>query len=353
VRSANQYRVREFVEVVEKVFQAFATDQAFEIESRIAGNDNSGADIIFSREGVQVVVEIKVFATNYVSRQKLLGAITQTDTYRRLSDSRFGALVVNTVISNAQIEEYARYFPEVVILDYRHIRAIVDELSWRDPEETFPLGSPPFSSPVLDESVDISMPLKKLGIVFPLQHRYRSTPTEGVVDCATIENIPKGKSGARAYEEILTTILKDLFNDNLSDWKSQARSDSGMNVNDLVARISGGHDFWESIKNHFNSLYVVFEFKNYSKPIPQGQIYTTERYLFRNALRSVAFLISRDGLSTNGKKAASGALREHGKVIVSICDQQVCEMLRLHADGDDPTIVLAEALNTFLIEIER
>ncbi|MGY3404184.1 hypothetical protein ACVWZV_000297 [Bradyrhizobium sp. GM5.1] len=54
-----------------------------------------------------------------------------------------------------------------------------------------------------------------------------------------------------------------------------------MSFFDLVARVNSEHDFWRAIVNHFQSRYVVFEFKNYRKRIKQGQILTTEKYLYR------------------------------------------------------------------------
>ncbi|STE84490.1 Uncharacterised protein [Escherichia coli] len=64
------------------------------------------------------------------------------------------------------------------------------------------------------------------------------------------------------------------------------------------------------------SRYVVFEFKNYSKPITQNEIVTTERYLYPSALRKVAIVISHEDCADSAKAVIAGAMREHGKLII-------------------------------------
>ncbi|TBX29347.1 hypothetical protein TK43_00425 [Roseovarius sp. JS7-11] len=126
-----------------------------------------------------------------------------------------------------------------------------------------------------------------------------------------------------------------------------------MSINDLVVRINSNHDFWEILRDHFSSIYVVFEFKNYRAQLGQDQIFSTERYLFKTAMRGVAIIISRKGFSENAAKAARGSLREHGKLIMDVCDDDLCEMLRLAEAGDDPVIVLSRKLDEMLVRIER
>ena len=52
---------------------------------------------------------------------------------------------------------------------------------------------------------------------------------------------------------------------------------------------------------------MIFEFKNYSEKITQKEIYTTERYLYAKALRSVAIIVSANGYEENAYWAAKGS----------------------------------------------
>ena len=105
--------------------------------------------------------------------------------------------------------------------------------------------------------------------------------------------------------------------------------------------------------NQFRSRYIIFEFKNYARKIKQGQIYTTEKYLFLTALRSTAIIISRNGADRNAEAASRGALREHGKLMINLSISDLCKMLELKDNGDDPNTVLLDRLDDMLMRLER
>jgi len=110
---------------------------------------------------------------------------------------------------------------------------------------------------------------------------------------------------------------------------------------------------------------MVFECKNYSKPIQPEQIYTTERYVSAGALRPICFLLTRSKPHKHTELAAYGAMREGGKMFVFLDDDDVCKMLavrdaqlRLTKDDpayfeDDPTIVLDQTIYDFLGRMPR
>jgi len=60
---------------------------------------------------------------------------------------------------------------------------------------------------------------------------------------------------------------------------------TGLHRFDAVARIRSNNDLWTALVRYFRTRYVVFEFKNYREKIAQGQIHTTEKYLYPVALR--------------------------------------------------------------------
>ena len=174
--------------------------------------------------------------------------------------------------------------------------------------------------------------------------------------CKELNNIKPDKKEATDYENKCVEILKYLFDNNtdLALWQTQLSTDDGLNRNDLLCRIiSYENNFWAELSNDFHSRYIVFEFKNYTDPIKQGQIFTTEKYLFLTALRSISIIIARVGADENAMKAAKGALKEAGKLIVVINNQDVCEMLKYKDNGDDPSIVLRQKIDDMLITINR
>ena len=102
--------------------------------------------------------------------------------------------------------------------------------------------------------------------------------------------------------------MKNVLGEYLGLWVVQERSNNGLYRFDLCCKIKNGvnQDFFVTIQNQFNTKYIVFEFKNYEDKITQKEIYTTEKYLYAKALRSVAIIVSRKGADENALAAAKG-----------------------------------------------
>lgn len=102
---------------------------------------------------------------------------------------------------------------------------------------------------------------------------------------------------------------------------------------------------------HYNSRFVVFEFKNYTEKIYQNLIYITQKYLYNAALRNIAIITSRNGFSDNAYKAATSILTKDGKLIMDLTDDDLITMLMMKADEQDPSDYLLDKLQTFLMSI--
>ncbi|MCD2424368.1 hypothetical protein LQ567_16430 [Niabella pedocola] len=157
----------------------------------------------------------------------------------------------------------------------------------------------------------------------------------------------------KQFEDHCALILKYLFEIDLSGWVKQQRTDDGLSRFDLICKINSQDDFWRTLVQAFRSRYVLFEFKNYSSPIDQGQIYTTERYLYPTALRGSAIIITRRGGHENAIAAAKGALRESGKLILLLDENDLIEMIKRKERGDSPSDYLSDILDNHLISIAR
>ena len=72
------------------------------------------------------------------------------------------------------------------------------------------------------------------------------------------------------------------------------------------------------------------------QPKPWEKIYTTEKYLFLGAMRTVAFIISRKGADKNALTATRGAVRESGKLIVHLSVDDLCKMMDMKDNTDEP-----------------
>jgi hypothetical protein len=177
--------------------------------------------------------------------------------------------------------------------------------------------------------------------------------TRGTELCQELKSIKKGKMSWAQYEKVCEKILKYLFPNDLHGWHSQKRTDDGLNRYDYVCRVRPTTEFWKFVIDHLDSRYVLFEFKNYSGKIKQGQILTTEKYLLERGLRRMAIIMTRVGAESHAVKMTQGAMREQGKLMLIVNDEKVCKMLHMKERGEDPTDCLFEIADNFLLTLPR
>ena len=164
-----------------------------------------------------------------------------------------------------------------------------------------------------------------------------------------------GRPTFTKYEKLCYKLLKNAFSDDLALWREQQKSNKDLYRFDLLCRIKDGNQktFWSILERYFNSKYVIFEFKNYSEKITQKEIYTTERYLYAKALRSVAIIVSANGYEENAYWAAKGSLRENGKLIILFDTKDLIAMNKMKIEQEDPANYLLDRLDNLLLNLEK
>jgi hypothetical protein len=180
-----------------------------------------------------------------------------------------------------------------------------------------------------------------------------SVDTQGAELCRELRSISRGRNSWSQYETLCERILKYLFPNDLHGWHSQTWTDDGLNRYDYICRIKPTTEFWRFLLDHLDSRYVLFEFKNYTGPIKQGQVLTTEKYLLERGLRRVAIILTRAGADPNAVAMTQGAMRESGKLMLVVDDNKVCEMLHMKGRGEDPSDCLFEIADDFLLTLPR
>jgi hypothetical protein len=180
-----------------------------------------------------------------------------------------------------------------------------------------------------------------------------SPPTPGHDLCQELRALACGTKTWRKFEDLSERIVDYLFGEHFLEQSRQKVTDDGLSRYDLIARATPQTDFWSFIISEVKSRYVVFEFKNYCHKIAQGQILTTEKYLLGHALRKCAFVFSRNGASVSADKMARGAVRENGKLIIVLSDDDLCSMLHMKDAGSDPTDYLFQCADKMFMTLSR
>lgn len=162
-----------------------------------------------------------------------------------------------------------------------------------------------------------------------------------------------GKKNFQEYERICTDIIQYLFGKEFMITSDQHKTGDELFRMDLLCSLKGTSAFWELLIHHYNSRFIVFEFKNYAQSLPQNMIFITEKYLFNATLRNVAIIISRKGFTKNASIAAVGCLKENGKLILDVTDDDLVKMLHQKLEGAEPADYLLEKLERLLMSISK
>jgi hypothetical protein len=192
---------------------------------------------------------------------------------------------------------------------------------------------------------------------FEIKYEEKQPPLESTVqtyikrlyDCPVGRQDPVGA----LYQSLCSEIIDFLFSGEFIKEAKQHRTEDELFRMDMLCALKGSAEFWRFLIQFYNTKFVVFEFKNYVDLISQNLIYTTEKYLFKPALRNVAIIISRKGFDDHANDTALGCLKETGKLISDITDDDLIVMLLAKIDGKEPSDILLERVLDMLMSIGK
>ncbi|MBX7135014.1 MAG: restriction endonuclease [Fimbriimonadaceae bacterium] len=331
----------EFETIVRRILQArnfvieeSPVDEGFDFIARL-GNEDWAIEAKYYRTVRPQVALLEAAAQKLISRA------------RRYQAQR-GMLIVSCILPPELLSHLENRF-SLTLVDRAQLLAWVTEI----PELLDQLSA------LLDaEPSELKPPPERRTRPSPEDLRYLSAPlepegTRGTTLCARLRKLKRGKPEWPEYERLSEKILKYLFPNDLHGWHKQKTTDDGLNRFDYVCRIRPTTEFWRFVVEHLSSRYAVFEFKNYGTKIKQGQVLTTEKYLLERGFRRVAIMLTRLGADKSAEKMTRGAMREHGKLILVLNDDHVCEMLHMRERGEDPSDFLFELTDDFLLRLAR
>lgn len=298
-----------------------------------------------------------VFVTRMYSDSKEIATLNRLLSYSRLagkavSDQKKDLPLQNIcVVANLISDETKRKYEEAklgYVWDIRNVLWLFEDY----PELKNELIS------ILNYSVENIEPERPEPFIFEEISQVENTDPESVADSyiAQLKALETGGAAFKKYEELCVSILKYILGEYLTLWEQQKTTEENLYRFDMCCKIKNGvtQDFFDTICKYFSTKYIVFEFKNYEKPITQREIYTTEKYLYEKALRKVAIIISRKGADKNAKMAARGSLRESGKLIICLSDEDLEAMLQIKKDGEKTTGgYLEDILDDMLMRLEK
>ncbi len=308
-------------------------------------SDNSFDLLVQSPENKKYAIEIK-YSRNSLNHHPLAQIANKLiATIDKTQHDATPILVIGAILTEKSHRLVKNIQNDIIVLDIQNLLYIVD----KDENIKNRLLS------LLEYSTNDIIPEKPETSIFDV-----STPKSTTLEAIGLQLKEKfihwsTSNSYMEYENLCYETLHYLFSDELSLWNRQETSNSELYRFDLICKIKDGDvsGLWATLLRHFNSKYIIFEFKNYTDRITQREIYTTDRYLYLKALRSVAVIISCKGASENAQKAIRGTLRENGKLILSIDNNDLIKMIDIKIKNEIPADYLYDLLDNLLIDLEK
>ncbi|KXL53875.1 hypothetical protein CLNEO_11010 [Anaerotignum neopropionicum] len=306
---------------------------------------NCDQDYDIAADGVnnKLAIEVKISRNINISRQILLKA-SQRLAMTAVRAGRIPVLVAGGVVSKYLRNELEN-IKDFVVCDIQNLLYLVKD------DEILRSRLVAILSFSIDD-LEAVKPDKILAYTVPIKNK-SATLVRQLTNKLKVWKPEDGDSAG--YEILCTEVLQILFSEDLSLWKTQQKSNSDLFRFDLICKVKDNNEkeFWNMVEKYFQSKYIIFKFKNYTNEITQKEIFTTEKYLYSKALRRVAIVISTKGTDKNADKAIRGILREEGKLIISLSNEELIQMLMLRENNDIPSDYLSNKLDQLLIDLEK
>ena len=322
---------------------------------------DQGWDLVVHKSTHRIWVDCKTYKSQVVSpsaASSLLNGVVLRKRKQDIPQEDIILLVVFSQIPSLQKKEiYDRY--RIVLLDIANLVFYSNS----NPSLLKQLSQVTYF-PIDYVEGHLSEEANKAGLVIDkaedeIVYEAEKTVSETSALIQRLKECKAGKKHSVDYENVCEEILRSLFEANYFNRLTRQHKTNDEHFRmDLIGSLKinqrndeSMHPLWRMLVQHYNSHFVVFEFKNYSQEIDQNLIYITEKYLFDAALRNVAIIISRKGFSKAAKFAAEGCLKEHGKLILDITEEDLVKMLELSSDS--AADYLLEKLEEFLMGISK
>jgi len=313
------------------------------------------ADFIINNINKKIIIETKSYRSEFIQDPIINQAVEQLEFYREIWKQAKEEEIDCVLILSCKISDEIKhnYYKErgVLIVDISNLiylsqehdelrKTLIESIQYNLNDI---LPKPPLTSKI-----------------FEMKSKKNINETVEIVDKATnfikkLENMNYGRQNKsdKKYEKLCIDIIDFLFRVEFTRMSEQNSTEDKMFRMDLLCGLKGSSEFWKILMQHYNTRFVVFEFKNYEDEIDQNLVYITEKYLYNAVLRNVAIVISRNGFSHNARKAAIGMLTESGKLIIDLKDDDIITMLRMKADGQDASDYMLYKLEEYLMSISK
>jgi hypothetical protein len=168
-----------------------------------------------------------------------------------------------------------------------------------------------------------------------------------------LRQMPQGREHAADYQLLVLEILNYLFNPELIDGQPEVRTVDGTERRDIIFTNDSDESFWGYVRQAHDGIFVMFEAKN-TQELDMAAINQTATYL-GDRIGRFGVIVTRHAPSDSAMRKLFSVWNDSGasrKVILTLDDSQLCELLDLRCQGGSPTKWMQKHYRTFRTSVQ-
>lgn len=158
-----------------------------------------------------------------------------------------------------------------------------------------------------------------------------------------------GRSDADRYQQLVLEILNFLFNPELIDGQPEVKTIDGTERRDIIFTNDSDESFWEYVRSEYGII-LMFETKN-TEELDTDAINQTATYLGVRIGRLGVIVTRRPPKDSIIKKIMT-VFNDGRKVILTLCDDQLRELLDLRCQGGSLTRWMQKHYRNFRVSLQ-
>lgn len=195
----------------------------------------------------------------------------------------------------------------------------------------------------------ISAGLKEEASRFVGEQHFR--PTNPPAFAEKLLQLPRGKGSWSPYQKLCRDIAEFLFCPPLRSPIWESSNDAEVNKRDFILPNYATDGFWRFLREKYYADYVVVDAKNYQDGIEKKEVLQIANYLSRHGTGLFALIMTRSDPRESGLYTIRDQWIQHGKLIVTLNDREIEQMLVDQSFGNDPSELIRQKIEDFRLSI--
>jgi hypothetical protein len=168
-----------------------------------------------------------------------------------------------------------------------------------------------------------------------------------------LADIPPGREHASVYQRLVLEALNCLFSPELIDGRPEVRTIDGTERRDIVFTNDSDESFWQYVRTEHSGILVMFEAKN-TESLDLAAINQTATYL-GDRIGRLGVIVTREVPAETIQRKIFSVWNDSApdrKVILTLSDAQLRELLDLRCDNGSPTKWMQQHYRAFRTAVQ-